>query len=144
MVHKGLRLGLVLVLALLSVAFGTVANAQYTAAITVTHWGVLLYGVPYAVAMELGYFEEHGIDLAGIMTSEGGGTTVRNVLSGRLPFGEVSTVAAVTAYNAGAPLVIVGGGSRSVAEILWVTRPGDPIRSIEDFKGRTRSDERRV
>lgn len=131
-----LRVGVVLVLALL-VGVAAVASAQQTAAITVTHWGVLLYGVPYAVALEMGYFEEEGIDLVGILTSEGGGTTVRNVLSGRLPFGEVSTVAAVTAYNAGAPLVIVGGGARSVAEILWVARPGDPMTSIHDFKGKT-------
>lgn len=136
MVEQRLRVGMVLVLVLLLV-LGSVAGAQYRAEITVTHWGVLLYGVPYAIAMELGFFEGHGIDLQGIVTSEGGGTTVRNVLAGRLPFGEVSTVAAVTAYNAGAPLVIVGGGARSVAEILWVARPGDPMTSIHDFKGKT-------
>lgn len=124
-----------LVVALLAV--GVPADAQFRGEITVTHWGVLLYGVPYAIAQELGFFEEHGIALEGIVTSEGGGTTVRNVLAGRLPFGEVSTFAALTAHKAGAPLVIVGGGSRSVAEILWVTRQGEPIRSIQDLKGKT-------
>ena len=136
MLQGRLRVAIMLALALL-LAAGSIAGAQYRAEITVTHWGVLLYGVPYAIAMELGFFAEHGIDLQGIVTSDGGGTTVRNVLAGRLPFGEVSTVAAVTAYNAGAPLVIVGGGARSVAEILWVARPGDPMSTIHDFRGKT-------
>ncbi|MEK0427817.1 MAG: hypothetical protein RL001_344, partial [Pseudomonadota bacterium] len=33
--------------------------------ISVTHWGVLLYGAPYAVAMEKGYFKQAGIDIEG-------------------------------------------------------------------------------
>lgn len=144
MVHRR-RAGRLNVLMVFVVVFwlgiGAGAGAQgrspFRGEITVTHWGVLLYGVPYAIAQEMGFFEEEGIALEGIVTSEGGGTTVRNVLQGRLPFGEVSTFAALTAHKAGAPLVIVGGGSRSVAEILWVTRQGEPIRSIQDLKGKT-------
>jgi NitT/TauT family transport system substrate-binding protein len=67
--------------------------------ITVTHWGALMYGTPYAVAIKKGYFKEAGIDITGILTSKGGGTTVRNVLEGGLPFGEVALSAAVAAMQ---------------------------------------------
>lgn len=69
--------------------------------ITVTHWPSLLYGVPYMVAMEKGYFEDEGIEITGIIGSEGGGTTVRNILTGGLPMGEVATPGAVQAAEEG-------------------------------------------
>src|SRR3954468_22834129 len=48
--------------------------------ITVTHWGVLMYGAPYAIAIEKGYYKEAGLDINGVLTSKGGGTTMRNVV----------------------------------------------------------------
>ena len=57
--------------------------------ICVTHWGNLMYGVPYAVAQDKGYFKEAGVAIDGILTSAGGGTTVRNVLAGNLIFGAI-------------------------------------------------------
>jgi NitT/TauT family transport system substrate-binding protein len=72
------------VLALLLALFSGPALAEQ---ISVTHWGVLLYGAPYAVAMERGYFRQAGIDISGIFSSKGGGTTVRNMILGGLPFG---------------------------------------------------------
>lgn len=105
--------------------------------ITVTHFPTLLYAVPYLVGMEKGYFNEHGIEITEISGSEGGGTTVRNVLTGGLPFGEVATPAAAQAYLAGAPIVAVGGGVQSVAEINWVALADSELESIEDLKGRS-------
>jgi NitT/TauT family transport system substrate-binding protein len=67
--------------------------------ITVTHWGGQFYGVPYAVAMEKGFFKKNGVDVTGILTAAGGGTAVRNTLAGGIPFGEVSLAAAVQAIN---------------------------------------------
>jgi NitT/TauT family transport system substrate-binding protein len=67
--------------------------------ITVTHWGALMYGTPYAVAIKKGFFKQAGVDITGILTSKGGGTTVRNVLEGGLPYGEVALSAAVAAMQ---------------------------------------------
>lgn len=67
------------VLALLLALFSGSALAEQ---ISVTHWGVLLYGAPYAAAMERGYFRQAGIDISGIFSSKGGGTTVRNMILG--------------------------------------------------------------
>lgn len=104
--------------------------------ISVTHWGVLMYGAPYAVAMEKGFFREAGVNITGILTSKGGGTTVRNVLAGGLPYGEVSLAAAVAAAREGLDIRIVNAGAATVADILWVTTPDSPVRTIKDLEGK--------
>jgi len=104
--------------------------------ITVTHWGVLMYGAPYAIAMEQGYFAEAGVEIEDILTSSGGGTTVRNVLSGDLLYGETSLAAAVAAHLSGREIVIVNTGADTVADLLWVAMPDSDIESIEDFVGK--------
>jgi NitT/TauT family transport system substrate-binding protein len=104
--------------------------------IAVTHWGEQLYGLPYAVAIDKGYFKEAGVDITGILTSQGGGTTVRNVLASSLPYGEVALSAAVAAANSGVKLEIVNAGVTSVGDLLWVTLPDSPVHSIKDLVGR--------
>jgi len=104
--------------------------------ITVTHWGAAFYGAPYAVAMAKGQFKARGVDVTGILTSTGGGTSVRNTLAGDLPFGEVALSAAVEAINHGEPIRIIGAGVDSVADILWIARPGSPLHSVQDLKGK--------
>lgn len=104
--------------------------------ITVTHWGAEFYGAPYAVAMEKGFFKQRGLDITGILTSTGGGTSVRNTLAGDLPFGEVALSAAVQAINAGQPLVIVGAGVRSVGDIAWIAKKGSPLHGVKSLEGK--------
>jgi NitT/TauT family transport system substrate-binding protein len=104
--------------------------------ITVTHWGGQLYGAPYAVAMEKGFFKAHGVDITGILTAAGGGTAVRNTLAGDIPFGEVALPAAVQAINAGQKLVIVGAGVQNVADQLWMVKLDSPLHGIKDLAGK--------
>ena len=105
--------------------------------LTVTHWGVLMYGAPFAVAKEKGYFAEEGVDVTGFFTSQGGGTTLRNALASDVPYGEVSLAAVVAAAQQGMELTIVNAGVRSVGDLLWATRTdADDINGIEDLKGR--------
>jgi len=105
--------------------------------ITVTHWGGQFYGVPYAVAMDKGFFKKDGpIDVTGILTASGGGTAIRNTLAGDIPFGEVSLAAAVQAINAGQPLVIVGAGTQSVADQMWIVKQDSPLKTIKDLAGK--------
>jgi NitT/TauT family transport system substrate-binding protein len=35
---------------------------------------------PWSIAVEKKYFQEEGVDITGIISSEGGGTTVRNMV----------------------------------------------------------------
>lgn len=104
--------------------------------ITVTHWGALMYGTPYAVAIKKGFFKEAGIDVTGILTSKGGGTTVRNVMEGGLPFGEVALSAAVAAMQEDADIKIVMMGVRSAADIYWVVKPDSPLKTVKDLVGK--------
>lgn len=112
------------------------ANGARAETITVTHWGSAFYGAPYAVAMAKGFFKQHGADVTGVLTSTGGGTSVRNTLAGDLPYGEVALSAAVEAIRAGQPLKIVCSGAESVADILWIAKPDSPLNSIEDIVGK--------
>ncbi|MBX9812890.1 MAG: ABC transporter substrate-binding protein [Burkholderiales bacterium] len=104
--------------------------------ITVTHWGVLMYGAPYAVAMEKGFFKEAGVNIDGILTSKGGGTTMRNVLASGLPYGEVALPAVLAAVKEGIDVHILHAGVRTAGEILWVTMPDSPVKSLKDMQGR--------
>ncbi|WP_324877352.1 ABC transporter substrate-binding protein [Herbaspirillum sp.] len=104
--------------------------------ISVTQWGTSLYGLPYAIAIEQGYFKKAGVDITGILTSGGGGTTVRNILASKLPYGEVAVSAALAAQRQGLDVVIVNTGTRSVAEASAVTMPNSPVKSIADLAGK--------
>jgi NitT/TauT family transport system substrate-binding protein len=115
------------------IAVATPAAAEE---ISVTHWGALMYGVPYAVALDKGLFKQAGIDITGFLTSQGGGTTVRNVLAGGLPYGEVALSAAIAAMNEGIEIKIVNSGVRSVADGLWVVMPNSDVRGIKDLAGK--------
>lgn len=104
--------------------------------ISVTQWGNSLYGLPYAVAMDRGFFKKAGVDVTGILSSGGGGTTVRNILASKLPYGEVAVSAALAAQRQGLDIVIVNIGTRSVAEASMVTLPSSPIKSVADLAGK--------
>ena len=114
----------------------SLAHPAAAETITVTHWGSAFYGAPYAVAMAKGFFKARGVDVSGILTSTGGGTSVRNTLAGDLPFGEVALSAAVEAIQAGQPIKIVSAAVESVADIGWIAKPDSPLNSIKDIVGK--------
>lgn len=117
-------------------AAGACATAVMADDITVTQWGNGFYGAPYAVAIAKGYFKEAGVNVTGILTAPGGGTSVRNTLAGDLPFGEVGLAAALEAIKAGQPIRIVSSGAETNADSVWVTKPDSPISSIKDVVGK--------
>lgn len=120
--------------ALAWVAMGAAAPVQADD-IVVTHYGSLMYGAPYAIAMENGYFKETGADVTGILTSKGGGTSVRNMMAGDTPFAEVALPAAISAIKEGFPIRIVSM-STAGSSALMVTRPGEKLADVEDLKGK--------
>src|SRR3954463_8652509 len=94
--------------------------------LNVTHFGTGMYGVPYAVAKEKGYFKEAGLDVTGFLTSAGGGTGVRNVLAPELPYGDAALPAVIAAAQQGLELTIVHAGVASVSDQVWISRKDDP------------------
>lgn len=117
-------------------ACGGQGGASGPVGLSVSHYPTLLYSIPWAVAIEQGYFEERDIQLDEIVGSSGGGTTVRNVVTGGLPLGAVATPAAINAFNEGSGLKILGGAIGNTADISFVTLPDKGIESIEDVRGK--------
>lgn len=129
---RRILLGSALVLGL---SFGTGIKAQ-AEEIVVSNYGITVNGMPYAVAKALGYFKEEGADVTGILSSGGGGTTIRNLLGGNHAYAESSLASIVAASNKGADLKIISGNAHTVAEFYWVVLPDSPIKSIKDLKGK--------
>jgi len=113
-------------------------NVAHADEISVTQWGSSLYGLPYAVAMHDGLFKKAGVDITGILSSGGGGTTVRNILASKTPYGEVAVSAALAAQRQGLDqarlavpahldVVRLGDGERA-GDRLFDLRPGLAIR----------------
>jgi len=125
-----------LLLGLAAIILAWKSSGVQAETITVTHWGGQFYGVPYAVAMEKGFFKKNGVDVTGILTAAGGGTAVRNTLAGGIPFGEVSLAAAVQAINAGQKLIIIGAGAWSVADQMWLVKKDSTLQGIKDLVGK--------
>jgi NitT/TauT family transport system substrate-binding protein len=103
--------------------------------IVVSNYGIAANGMPYAIAMKLGLFQQEGADITGILSSNGGGTTVRNLLEGDLPYGEVDLAGTVLAIQQGAPLKIISDNVLTTAEFVWATQLNSPIKSLQDFRG---------
>lgn len=113
-----------------------VATAAGAEELVVSNYGVSANGMPYAVALEKGYFKEEGANVTGIITSAGGGTTLRNMLAGNVPYGEVNPNVVVAAIQQGADIRIVSDNVSTVAEFVWAVKPESPIRSVQDLKGK--------
>src|SRR6478672_3924955 len=105
--------------------------------IAVGNYGVSANGMPFGVAMHKGYFKDEGLNITGLISSAGGGTSLRNMLAGGgVPYGEVNPGVVVSAILAGADLKIISDNVLTVAEFVWAVKPDSPIKSIKDFKGK--------
>src|SRR5262249_37052755 len=85
--------------------------------------------------MEKGLFAPAGLKI-NIISGEGGGTTLRNMLASDLPYGEVATSAALAAIRSGLDIVIVNTASDHIGEIALVANPKSSIHKIQDLAGR--------
>ena len=83
-----------------------------------------------------GFFKDEGTNVTGIITSAGGGTTLRNMLAGNVPYGEVNPNVVVAAVQQGADIKIVSDNVSTVAEFIWAVKPNSPIKSVKDLKGK--------
>ena len=115
-------------------ACGSVPAAA--AEMAVSQYGRVTATLPWAVATEKGLFAAEGVKVDKIISGEGGGTTLRNMLASDLPYGEVATSAALAAIRSGLDIVIVNTASDHIGEIALVANPKSDVHKVEDLQGR--------
>jgi NitT/TauT family transport system substrate-binding protein len=103
--------------------------------VSVTQYAVNVATLPWAVALEKGMFKEHGLDVDGILGSNGGGTTIRNILASSLPFGEAAVPAVVAAIQNGSNLKIVYSAVNNFGDLAWIVKKDAPYKTIADLRG---------
>jgi NitT/TauT family transport system substrate-binding protein len=113
-----------------------VAEPACAAKITVSQYGRLVATLPWAVALETNMFKAAGLDIDGITAGAGGGTSLRNMLAGELPYAEVATSAAIAGVRAGVELKALASSSNHIGELTWAAKPDSGIASIKDLVGK--------
>lgn len=121
---------------LLVSAGGSALGPAAAERLTVSQYGILLNTLPYAVALEKGFFKEEGLAIDGIIASHGGGTSVRNMLASDLPVAEMALPAAIAAAKQGIEVRIIGDNANTIGELVWVSKKDSPVKTIADLKGR--------
>jgi len=104
--------------------------------LAVSQYGRVTATLPWAVAIEKGFFTDAGIRIEHIISGEGGGTTLRNMLASDMPYGEVATSAALAAIKSGVDIVIVNTASDHIGEIALVANPKSDVRKVQDLVGK--------
>jgi len=121
--------------ALIAIAIFAAPAAQ-AEDVVVTQFGAAFAGNPFAVGIDGGYFKRSGVNIIGVVSGAGGGTSVRNVIASNLGYGEVVVSAAVAAIQEGQDIKIVNVGARSVADIVMVVKPDSSIKTLKDLDGK--------
>ncbi len=125
-----------ILLAILAILAAALAPPAHAYQLAVSQYGRVTATLPWAVAIERGYFTDAGIKIDQVIAGAGGGTTLRNVLASDLPYGEVATSAAIAAKRAGLDVVIVNSASSHIGEIALVTDPKSQIHTMADLAGK--------
>ncbi len=121
--------------ALAALTLGTSYGAR-AASMSVSQYARVTATLPWAVAMEKGFFAEEGVKVDQIVSGAGGGTTLRNMLASDLPYGEVATSAALAAIRNGVDIVIVNTASDHIGEIALVANPKSSVFKVQDLAGK--------
>ena len=103
--------------------------------IHVSHFGQVMLSVPWIIALEQDLFRKNGIDVTDVISSQGGGTTLRNMLASGIPFADAAMGATVTGFAAGLPIKIVGASSVNAADNDWVVPVDSRVQSLRDVIG---------
>jgi NitT/TauT family transport system substrate-binding protein len=118
------------------IAFSLVVlGAARAEKIAIGNYGSSANGMPFGVALYKGFFKEEGADVTGLIVSQGGGTSVRNAMSG-VAYGEANPGAIAVAIQQGAPLKIISDNVLTIAEFAWLVKKDSPIKTIADLKGK--------
>src|SRR4051812_16412728 len=118
-----------------AIAIAVAGSAAAAEQLAIGNYGSSANGMPFGVALYKGFFKDEGIDVTGLIASQGGGTSVRNAMSG-VPYGEANPGAIAVAIQQGADLKIVSDNVLTIAEFAWLVKKDSPIKTIADLKGK--------
>jgi NitT/TauT family transport system substrate-binding protein len=93
-------------------------------------------GAPYGIAMEKGFFTAHGLDITGIISGAGGGSSVRNAIASDLGYGDVTAAPVIAAAEQGQDVKIINITGRSLADLVMIVMPNSPLKTPADLKGK--------
>lgn len=124
------------ILAAGAVGFVMLAGGASAEEVDSAQYGVSPGGMPLAVALEKGFFKEFGANIDAVRSSPGGGTDIRMLLGGDLPYAESSLGGFIAAVRNGADLKIISEPVHTVSEVLWVAMPGTTIKTLADIKAK--------
>src|ERR1041385_9087158 len=116
------------VLATVSLLGMMAAAAAMAENIAVGNYGSSAQRMPFAVALEKGYFQQEGANVTGIIASEGGGTSVRNAMAG-VAYGEANPGAIAVAIQQGADIKIISDNVWTIAANAWLVKTDTPIKT---------------
>ncbi|MDA1323898.1 MAG: ABC transporter substrate-binding protein [Proteobacteria bacterium] len=117
-------------------ASASLVNAADKVKVVVPHSGLwdtrfVGYGI------ESGIFKKNGLDVSVIKT-RGGAETLQAAITGNADIAiATGTFSVIAAYDAGAPLRIIGNEIEGVPDINWYVRADSKIKSLNDMAGRT-------
>jgi NitT/TauT family transport system substrate-binding protein len=123
-------------LAGLLIANMLVTGAQASDRIVITQYGTVLATLPWAVALNRGFLNKHALDIDGFIGSNGGGTSIRNMIASHIPFAEVAPAAAIAGVRSGLKLKIIFTATNNTADLNWMVLKDSPIKTLADLKGR--------
>jgi len=127
-----MRIGAYLAAALF---LGTVMPAS-AESIVVSHYGEIMDGLPWAIALDKGYLKTDGLNITGFLPGRGGGTSIRNVLASPIPYGEVAPSAAIVAIQSGVPIKIVNTGVQHISDYVVAINRNSDLHSLKDLVGK--------
>ena len=123
----------IILIAALGLAAAAPANASD---LLVTQYKNDPSGAPYGIAMEKGFFTAHGLDITGIISGAGGGSSVRNAIASDLGYGDVTAAPVIAAAEQGQDVKIIGITARSLADLVMIVMPNSPLKTPADLKGK--------
>ena len=87
------------------------------------------------MGQQQGFFRKHGLALE-VLYTQGGGETLRTVISGAVDVGiSIGTLGALGAFAKGAPIRVVGGAMIGATE-FWYVPVNSPIKSLREAAGK--------
>src|SRR5882762_10791779 len=130
------RLSTVVAALALVVAAGRGAWSQETLKVAIPQRGAWDAGVA-ELGQRGGIFKRHGLSLE-ILYVQAGPESIQAVIGGSMDIAAASGVsAAVGTFAKGAPIRIIGSEMIGSPDLYWYVPASSPIRTVEDFNGKT-------